>query len=176
MLRRRRLTIILSLTAVCLLIAAAVFVYSRISGTSNDLAVPTSSDVVPFDPYAGLTFDNERHKAWYTRFWTGSCRDVPDLFCLPGDPSWYASVDQMVKLVPAADQDHVQNRLLILGRAVGFEWARDRSIHKISIGDLENWGKQLETSTDIETTIAQIEQDVCTRLKGQPTVESFCPN
>lgn len=121
-----------------------------------------------FDPYADLTFDDDLHRAWYGRFWTGSCEGV-GAFCLPG-VGWYQTIDTLLARLQATNPGYVQNRLWALGRAVGFDWARDNQVGSISTGDLQRWGQLLDTAqsdASIRGAIEAVEQEVCTRLGAE---------
>ncbi|PJF39992.1 MAG: hypothetical protein D6737_14130 [Chloroflexi bacterium] len=95
------------------------------------------------DPFFGLSFDDETHRRWYRRFWTGSCAGL--LFrCLPGDPKWFDVTEEVVAGVPIEQQGLLRQRMWALGVMVGFDWARDNDIGHISTSNLREWGNLLE--------------------------------
>jgi hypothetical protein len=124
-----------------------------------------------FDPYAGLSFDHDKHRAWYGRFWTGSCEGLSTgLFspdgCFGGRPYWDDTLAQALEGVPPQDQGRLRNRLWALGRMIGHEWARDNDVRRIDSNDVEAWGNLLKTSSDLEATIDLIEAEADEKLAG----------
>lgn len=131
-----------------------------------------------FDPYAELEYDHKPHELWYGRFWTGRCEGVPG-FCIGGDPAWFDVTEELVALVPEAQQGVLRNRLWAAGRAIGYEWASDPNLNdkQIFTQQLRVWGRQLERA-DGETvfdTLTEIENDVCGLLGADAFEGGFSP-
>jgi hypothetical protein len=95
-------------------------------------------------PIAGLKFDDPTHRAWYRRFWSGRCDGLGPFTCLPGDPNWNDVVARLVLEAPPADRSRVVAELCAMGQTLGFEWARNNSIRRVSTHDLEGLTHLLE--------------------------------
>lgn len=135
---------------------------NELPGTSNhdDDGCPAE-----FDEYAEIEFDDRLHEAWYERFWTGSCENVT-AFCFNG-VGWHESIDMLLERLPEEQHGYARNRMWALGRAVGFDWARDNAIGAITTGHLQRWGNALDaadTEEEIYNTMEDIEEDVCQLL------------
>jgi hypothetical protein len=125
-----------------------------IAGTS---CVDSTGCPTEIDPFADMEFDDNLHRAWYRRFWTGDCRDVKDesfwegVKCKggkrgstnPREQYWYDTVDRCLQKLAPAERGPVRFRLWELGRLVGHEWARTNDIRKIDSKDIKDWGKTL---------------------------------
>lgn len=129
-----------------------------------------------FDPFIDLTFDHNPHQLWYNRYWTGSCQNVPG-FCLPGDPNWFGTVDEVLATVdiPAEDTGRLRNKLWALGRMVGHEWSSDASHSTIATGDLRGWGRIMSnmdvTNPDAAIDTVAFEANVKMRENGRSEIE-----
>jgi hypothetical protein len=98
-------------------------------------------------PYSKLTFDDREHRLWYRRFWTGSCNGL--IFrCLPGAPYWQEMMNRLVQKVPPGRQDEAKNKACIVGKFVGYEWAKDNAIRRIDTADVSAWIRRLENAVD----------------------------
>jgi hypothetical protein len=114
----------------------------------------------------GITFDSATHRAWYVRFWTGSCREVRSL-CLSGAPYWGEIMQRLLAHVPADRREQVRARLIVLGQRIGYEWAKDNDIRRIDDGDIQRWSADLKRNiAHPEPAIARLEQKVRGRLGG----------
>ncbi len=138
-------------------LCAAVLVLCAIGGQSLAAAPgfvrADCARVLP--PYNTLTFDDSTHRAWYRRFWTGNCAGLPMFSCVSGSPNWNAFVDQ------AASRANIQQRPQIiasacrLGHLIGFEWAKDNAIRRISTADLPGLTDMALNNPDIATGLRQ---------------------
>jgi hypothetical protein len=110
-------------------------------------------------PISSLSFDNEQHRAWYLRFWTGDCGGVHG-FCLAGSPNWDATVAYVAAHAQPSQRDALIAETCRLGETAGFEWARDRRVHRITIHDLLGLGEMLRRSHDMKAAVDQASQKV----------------
>ena len=154
-----------------LTVVAAVVIF-----LSCALAIPTASasplvcmpEEVPgdFNDFAAeLRFDDESHRRWYRRFWTGNCKGLPIFQCWPGDPNWNGLIERLTDSVPAVDQVHLKSCLWELGRLMGHEWSRDNDSRRINTNDVSRWNDILEETADVEKAIAEIFTAVHTKLE-----------
>ena len=151
-----------------------------LSGTG---CVDSTGCPTEIDPFADLEFDDNLHRAWYRRFWTGDCKDVKDesfwegILCKggkrgstrPREQFWYDTVDRCLQKLAPAERGPIRFRLWELGRLVGHEWARANNVRKIDSNDIKDWGKTLiEAKTEelhpmiediFEKAVSQLESD-----------------
>lgn len=112
----------------------------------NEIGCPTA-----VDPFVELKFDDETHRGWYIRFWTGACDRIPIdsertrcWFAKIRYPEyWFETVDIVVGKVPATERPVIQFDLWGLGRLIGHEWARANAVRLIKNPDLVKWEKRL---------------------------------
>ena len=107
-------------------------------------------------------FDDNEHRLWYRRFWNGDCGGLG--FCSPGTPNWNSTVAQIIQRAPTADRAAITAKACRLGRLVGFEWARNNSIRKIDTSEISKFYSELNSATDVETSLARVEQQAQTDL------------
>ena len=117
-------------------------------------------------PYAGLAFDDAKHRLWYARFWTGKCAGLSFFSCFSGKPYWHETMRRLVAAAPAERREALAARLLALGRKIGHEWAKENDIRRISTDHIRTWYARLEKS-DGETAIAAIEAEATRLLAGR---------
>lgn len=135
---------------------------THLPGTSG---VDSTGCPTQIDPYVGLQFKNPGHRAWFKRFWYGSCEDVkfPQI-CFPGSPYWEDAITQAMARVPEVEQGYLRNRMWALGRAGGLNWADTEPVKKITLDYVRQWGNTLlasETPDALLATVTQIEDEVC---------------
>jgi hypothetical protein len=53
---------------------------------------------------AGIAFDDAKHRGWYVRFWTGSCKELR-VICFSGAPYWSEIMQRLLVNVPAERQE-----------------------------------------------------------------------
>ena len=108
------------------------------------------------DEFCQLSFDDDTHRRWYRRFWTGSCEGLGFLdFCHQGksgsgsdsDAYWRDTIARVLVDLPESSQARVRCKLWRLGRVVGREWARKNSIRRIDTRDIASWGRLLRGIT-----------------------------
>lgn len=107
--------------------------------------------------YDGLAFDSAKHRGWYVRFWTGSCADLRNVICLSGAPHWNEIMQRLLATVPAERRERLTARLMLLGRSVGYEWAKENDIRRIDNGHIKTWTSDLKNSADPEAAVGRIE-------------------
>src|SRR6185369_16833158 len=64
---------------------------------------------------AGIAFDDAKHRGWYVRFWTGSCKELR-VICFSGAPYWSEIMQRLLANVPAERQEKLRTRLVLLGQ------------------------------------------------------------
>lgn len=120
-----------------------------------------------FDPYAKLSFQDDKQRRWYRRFWTGDCDNLGFFTCLPGRPYWYDVLKRaLANKVPAGDLGRLTNRLWSLGRLIGYEWAKENDIRRIDTDDLQVWSGALTTASDLDRTIDRIKAEAMEKLSA----------
>lgn len=107
--------------------------------------------------YDGLAFDNAKHRGWYVRFWTGSCAELRKVICLSGAPHWNEIMQRVLAAVPAERRERLAVRLILLGRSVGYEWAKENDIRRIDNAHIKSWTTDLKNSADPESAVGRIE-------------------
>ena len=102
-----------------------------------------------FDPSAGLVFDHQKHRAWYRRFWTGSCAGLGFFdFCFEDEGGWPVIIEDTVARQPAHDRRRARAEMWGIGRLIGFEWAKDNDIRAIHTSDIKRWNTLLGDTSD----------------------------
>ncbi len=115
-------------------------------------------------PYDGLSFDDAQHRLWYARFWTGRCTGLSFFVCRSGKPYWHETMQRLVAGAAAERRQAFAARLFALGRKIGYEWARENDIRKISTENLRAWYAVLDASADGEAAIARVEAEAAALL------------
>ena len=108
-----------------------------------------------------LTFDHDKHAAWYRRFWTGDCAGL--FFCSRGSPNWGEVLDR-------AESGGAPDRLARtcrLGRRMGHEWARDNDVRRIDTDDLRRFSRLLLDAPDFDAGLSQVSREVDRRLAAR---------
>ena len=114
----------------------------------------------------GIAFDDAKHRGWYVRFWTGSCKDLR-VICMSGAPYWGEIMQRLLTNVPAQQQDKLRTRLVLLGQRIGYEWSKENNIRKIDNDHIKTWSADLKQNvTNPEPTVARIESQVRQLLGG----------
>jgi hypothetical protein len=116
--------------------------------------------------YDGIAFDDAKHRGWYIRFWNGSCAELRNVVCLSGSPHWNEIMERLLAAAPAARREQIQVRLILLGRKVGYEWAKENNIRRIDNGHIKRWTSDLKQSGDVEAAVARIEAQAGSLLGG----------
>lgn len=116
--------------------------------------------------YDGIAFDDAKHRGWYIRFWNGSCAELRNVVCLSGAPHWNEIMARLLAAAPAARREQIQVRLILLGRKVGYEWAKENNIRRIDNGHIKRWTSDLKQSGDVEAAVARIEAQAGALLGG----------
>jgi len=75
----------------------------------------------------GIAFDDAKHRGWYVRFWTGSCRELSAI-CLSGAPYWSEIMQRLLVNVPDSRREILRTRLVLLGQRIGYEWAKENDV------------------------------------------------
>lgn len=107
----------------------------------------------------GIAFDDAKHRGWYVRFWTGSCKELR-VICLSGAPYWSEIMQRLLVNVPGGQRDILRTRLILLGQRIGYEWAKENDVRRINNDHIKTW------SSDLEANVANPEQAV-TRIELQ---------
>ncbi len=111
----------------------------------------------------GHSFDDELHRLWYDRFWTGSCSGLWFEGCFPGE-AWPDLVEDLGQKHGRQQVQGLVPRFCALGRSIGHEWARDNDLRLISTDELERWYANLRQAQDLEATLQHYEDLVSERL------------
>lgn len=139
---------------------------------SPGVTIDENGCAVAFDPYVDLDYEDELHRLWYHDFWNGDCQGLPWLSCIKSEGYW-SIVDKALRNTSGTQFLQLRNRLWLLGRRIGYEWARDNSKRCIDsrrvFGDDDSWARRLARadSTTISAVLTQIEHEVAEAL-GKP--------
>jgi hypothetical protein len=114
----------------------------------------------------GIAFDDAKHRGWYVRFWTGSCKELK-VICMSGAPYWGEIMQRLLAAVPAERQERLRTRLVLLGQGIGYEWAKENAVRRINNAHIKSWSSDLKQNhRDPEPAVARIEQQLRTLLGG----------
>ncbi len=114
----------------------------------------------------GIAFDDAKHRGWYVRFWTGSCKELR-VTCLSGAPYWAEIMQRLLVQVPPERQERLRTRLILLGQRIGYEWAKENSIRRINNEHIKSWSADLKQNvSNLEPAVARIEQHARQLLGG----------
>ncbi|MBN9318232.1 MAG: hypothetical protein BGN86_11025 [Caulobacterales bacterium 68-7] len=117
-------------------------------------------------PSASLKFDTPEHAIWYRRFWTGSCRNLPMMQCMPGNPNWNDVVGKLVKRGRPDQSATILSTACRMGQTIGHEWSRERAVRRISTDDLKTYMATLDEAPDVTTGLSRVELKVKTAMAG----------
>jgi hypothetical protein len=114
----------------------------------------------------GIAFDDAKHRGWYVRFWTGSCKELR-VICMSGAPYWGEIMQRLLVNVPADRQERLRTRLILLGQSIGYEWAKENNVRRINNDHIKTWSADLkQNAADPEPAVSRIEQESRTLLGG----------
>lgn len=139
-----------------------------VSGLSGLVLSVACASAVPAQQVSqdGIAFDDAKHRGWYVRFWTGSCKELKAI-CMSGAPYWGEIMQRLLASVPPERQERLRTRLILLGQSIGYEWAKENSIRRIDNGHIKSWSSDLKRSAhDPEPAVARIEQQSRALLGG----------
>ena len=115
---------------------------------------------------AGIAFDDAKHRGWYVRFWTGSCKELR-VICFSGAPYWSEIMQRLLANVPAERQEKLRTRLVLLGQRIGYEWAKENDVRRINNDHIKTWSADLkQNADDPEPAVSRIEQAARALLGG----------
>lgn len=133
--------------------------FSAFIGLSAAAGIASAQAQAQTASYDGLAFNDAKHRGWYVRFWNGSCAELRGVICMSGAPHWGEIMQRLLVSVPAERRTQVQTRLVVLGRTVGYEWAKENDIRRIDNGHIKRWTNALKQTADVEATVAGIEAE-----------------
>jgi hypothetical protein len=114
----------------------------------------------------GIAFDDAKHRGWYVRFWTGSCKELR-VVCLSGAPYWGEIMQRLLANVPADRQERLRTRLILLGQSIGYEWAKENNVRRINNDHIKTWSADLKhNAQNPEPAVSRIEQESRTLMGG----------
>lgn len=117
-------------------------------------------------PMTAIRFDDDQHRAWYLRFWTGSCAGTHS-FCIPGSPNWMTTVSYVTEHAPPPERAALVTRTCRLGQEIGLEWSRSPRIKRISANDLRLFSDILRHTPDLNAALNQIGAKVAALIAGK---------
>jgi hypothetical protein len=139
-----------------------------VSGLSGLVLSMACASAVPAQQVSqdGIAFDDAKHRGWYVRFWTGSCKELKAI-CMSGAPYWGEIMQRLLASVPAERKERLRTRLILLGQSIGYEWAKENNIRRIDNGHIKIWSADLKQNAhDPEPAVARIEQQSRALLGG----------
>jgi hypothetical protein len=105
-----------------------------------------------------LPFAHDKHRKWYSRFWTGSCAGLSAFdFCKPGSPNWHEVMQRVSREVPPAEQKAAIQKACRLGHLIGFEWAKDNNVRCIHTSDFPSLFGLLQTRASMQERLTRLE-------------------
>jgi predicted secreted protein len=114
----------------------------------------------------GIAFDDAKHRGWYVRFWTGSCKELR-VICMSGAPYWGEIMQRLLVNVPPQQQEKLRTRLVLLGQRIGYEWAKENDVRRINNDHIKTWSADLKQNVAApEPAVARIEQQARQLLGG----------
>jgi hypothetical protein len=119
---------------------------------------------------SGLDFETSAHRAWYGVFWTGKCDELPFLermTCMTGRPTWSEVTQMVLSKTPPDARRALHDRMIMLGRSIGFEWSRSNDERRIDTDDLQRWSDWLKESGDVAGTVDRLAETIRGRLNQQ---------
>jgi hypothetical protein len=119
-------------------------------------------------PSASLSFDSPEHRLWYRRFWTGDCKDLPILACVPGNPNWNDVITQLLKKGRPDQGPAIRASACRLGEVVGHEWSRAKAVRRINTEDLRSYIAILQATSDVPTGLGRLETRMKTDMAAPP--------
>ncbi len=81
-----------------------------------------------------------------------------------GKAYWEDTMTRTLAKVSDKERSVLRNRLFVLGRRVGHEWARDNDVRKIDTGDLKRWGASLKSAVNSDSVLTVIERKAMKKL------------
>ena len=119
----------------------------------------------PFDPYAGLAYDDAKHQAWYRRFWTGGCEGLGFFdFCVADEGGWPLLIDRTLARASDKAKGPLKATMRNLGRRIGHEWARANDVRSIDTDDLQRWNDDLEVAENPVAAVSVICEEAKMKL------------
>lgn len=115
-------------------------------------------------PSAGLKFDTPVHATWYRRFWTGSCKNLPMMQCMPGNPNWNDVVGKLVKRGRPDQAAAIISTACKMGQTIGQEWSRGKAVRRINTDDLKTYMATLDDAPDVTTGLSRVQLRIDTAL------------
>ncbi|MGH7006593.1 MAG: hypothetical protein ACREIP_21820 [Alphaproteobacteria bacterium] len=73
---------------------------------------------------------------------------------------------RLLASAPAARREQIRARLVLLGRKIGYEWAKENNVRRIDNGHIKRWSSDLESGGDVEAAVARIEGQARQLLGG----------
>lgn len=121
----------------------------------------------PAAAYGGLNFDDDQHRLWYRRFWTGTCQGLPLFTCFSGRPYWSETMQNTLQKIAPAGRADAKLKMCAIGKLIGHEWAKDNNIRRIDTQLVSVWIERLEKSADPIATLHGIDAEAKQQL-GRP--------
>jgi len=115
---------------------------------------------------ARLPYDSAQQSLWYRRFWTGDCKGLPMMTCVPGNPNWNDMISKLVKKGAPAQGPSITTAACKMGEIIGHEWSREKAIRKINTNDLKAFMVTLDTAPDVTTGLQRVELRVKEAMAG----------
>ena len=106
-----------------------------------------------------ISFDegDDKHPAWYLRFWTGECKGIGWLNkCFEDGRFWQNLMAQTLDRVGAEELPLLQTQLWSAGRYIGLEWARDNDVRRIDTPQLRRWYKFVGDAPNVNHAVRTV--------------------
>jgi hypothetical protein len=143
---------------------AVALALCAVSAQAQEFVRPECAGVVQASTQ--LKFDSVEHANWYRRFWTGNCKSLPALQCMPGSPHWNDIVTKLVKKGRPDQASFITQAACRMGQTIGHEWSREKAIRRISTADLKTYLTTLDAAPDVPTGLSRVELRVKTAMAG----------
>lgn len=130
---------------------AAMLLLTQAQAQTPAIGGPCAAAVGP-----SVRFDDDTHRRWYRRFWTGDCSGL--WFCQAGEPNWNAGTTKFTATAAPDKRSALTQRFCDVGHMIGHEWARDNGVRKIDTKALEGFYKTLSSNQgDIQARLDTVE-------------------
>ena len=140
---------------------ALILLAPAAAASAQDFVYPACTPVLASQPHRA--FDDAGHAAWYRRFWNGSCAGVSG-FCVSGDLAWNTEMPRLLARATADQRADITERACRLGEAIGFEWARDNKVRRISTAALKPLERMLDQPGPVADRLSAVQARVAQLL------------
>lgn len=148
----------------------AAVVLAALVHSAHAVAQEAAGCKTALTPAESLKFEDDKHRKFYRRFWTGDCTGLSifdGAWCVSGEPNWGKGIAETTQKHGVAEGSETYARLCKLGRSMGHEWARENDVRFVCTDDLKVWIPELASAKDLPVALAALEKRVADRLAAK---------